>query len=303
MSTIKPPFLKKGDKIAIVAPAGIIKNKQTINYAVSIAKQWGLECVLAEHLFDDYNHFSATDQNRAKDLQSAIDDNSIKAIWCARGGYGSVRIIDEINFSGLKTNPKWIIGFSDITVIHSVLNNMNIESIHATMPANLVSEDSNNNLDSLSKCLFGAEIKHEIKPNKYNVKGIAKAKVVGGNLSMLHSTIGTRTSLSTDDKILFIEEIGEYMYVIDRMLQNLKRNGFFDNIKGLIVGTFSGIPDNDIDFGETIEQVILEYIPNNIPVCFGFEAGHTSVNNAFVLGRELAMEVICDEEGLSELHC
>ncbi|RLD57183.1 MAG: LD-carboxypeptidase, partial [Bacteroidetes bacterium] len=219
---ISPKYLKQGDKIAIVSTARKI-SKEEIAPAIKKFTDWGLEVVLGENIFNSCNQFAGTDQERLSDLQLMLDDNSIKAIMCSRGGYGTARIIDKINFEKFKKNPKWIVGYSDITVLHSKINRLNIESIHATMPINFSKSNHNSeSVISLRKALFGEPLKYEFKAHKFNKTGIVKAPIVGGNLSILYSLRGTDFDIDTDNKILFIEDLDEYLYHIDRMMQNLK---------------------------------------------------------------------------------
>ena len=240
---IQPEYLKSGDTISIVAPSGVLNNfENKIKLAIDIFESWGLKVVLGDHIYNKNGHFAGTDRQRIDDFQNALDNQSIKAIWCARGGYGAVRIIDDVNFNNYLKKPKWIIGFSDITVIHNKLNNLNSESIHAIMPSGIESlEPSNESLIKLKSVLFGESLSYSISSNKDNKTGTSEGVLVGGNLTLLQTLIGSNTELKTDNKILFIEEVGEYAYHIDRMLYSLKRAGYFENCNGLIVGQISDI--------------------------------------------------------------
>ena len=290
----RPTSLQKGDTIAIVAPAGIIKNEASILEAADLARNWGLEVVLGKNIFNKYNHFSATDAQRLEDFQWALNEKSIKAIWCARGGYGTVRIIDDIDFSSFLKNPKWVIGYSDITVLHNQIHNLGVESIHGMMPVN-VEFPKDKRIESentLKNALFGEEITYTIPSSKYNKTGSATAQLVGGNLTILENLLGTTSSLNTEGKILFFEEIGEYKYHIDRLLQGLKRNGYFKNCAGIIVGGMSHIKKNNPAFGATIEELILEVVKEySFPVLFDFPAGHDPENRALFLGRKIQLDV------------
>jgi muramoyltetrapeptide carboxypeptidase len=296
---IQPPTLKKGDTIAIVAPAGILKNKEAvIEKATALLKSWGLEVVLGENMFNNGKHFSGTDKERAADFQKALDNPNIKAIWAARGGYGSVRILDTLDFSRFQTNPKWIIGYSDITAFHNHIHNLGVETIHAMMATSLQNEDAAiiETIASFKKALFGEELIYEIPASHYNRKGVLstpinalKGQLVGGNLAILASMLGSESQLNTDQKILFIEEIGEYKYSIDRMLQSLKRAGYFKNVNAVIVGDISNIKQNTTKWGSVIEELILEVVPEKVPVLFGFPAGHETINNALIMGRNVLL--------------
>ncbi|MDA8904826.1 LD-carboxypeptidase [Flavobacteriaceae bacterium] len=291
---IQPEYLKYGDTISIVAPSGVLNNfDNKIIKAINIFESWGLNVVLGKHIYDKNGHFAGTDKNREKDFQKALDNKNIKAIWCARGGYGAVRIIDKLKFDSYLRNPKWIIGFSDITVIHNKLNLYNSESIHAMMITGFEEIDQNNNsLSKLKSVLFGDDLSYSIGPNKNNKIGKSEGNIVGGNLTLLQSTIGSKTELKTKDKILFIEEVGEYAYSIDRMLYSLKRAGYFDNCKGLIVGQISNVKKNTTDFGMSINELILEVLDEyDFPILFDFPAGHEKTNYPIILGRKIKLDV------------
>lgn len=292
MSLLQPNFLKQGDSIAIVAPAGILINKnQWIEKAVELAKSWGLEVRVGKHVFDQNYHFAGSDDNRAKDFQEALDNPNIKAIWCARGGYGSVRIIDKLDFRKFLDVPKWIIGYSDITAFHNHLNKLGVQSIHGMMGTSMEFDD-NESKASLKSVLFGEKVHYEIPTNEMNRKGEAEGELVGGNLSILVSMLGSESQLDTDGKILFIEEIGEYKYAIDRMLQSLKRAGYFDNLKGLIVGDMSNIKKNTRVWGSSMEKLILDVVSEyDFPVAFDFPAGHEPKNKAVIMGAKISMKV------------
>ncbi|WP_139957290.1 S66 peptidase family protein [Flavicella sediminum] len=289
-----PAYLKPGDTIAIVAPAGIIKNKASIHEAAALAKSWGLEVVLGKHIFDAYHHFSATDDHRLLDFQTALDQPNIKAIWCARGGYGTVRIIDDIDFSSFKKTPKWIIGYSDITVLHNAVHNLGVETLHAMMPVNMEFSESSRrqSVATFKKALFGEKLNYEIPSSSYNKTGNCKGVLVGGNLTLLENLLGSSSSISTAGKILFFEEIGEYKYHIDRLIRALDRNGYFTNCKGLLIGGMSHIKKNNPPFGQNIEELILAITETyNFPIAFDFPAGHDPENNALIFGRTVEMEI------------
>lgn len=290
-----------GDTIAIVAPAGVLKNRvETIERAKRLAESWGLKVVLGEHLFHQNNHFSGTDEERATDFQKALDNPNIKAIWAARGGYGCVRIIDRLEYSAFLKQPKWIVGYSDITAFHSQVHNLGVETIHGMMATSIEEkpEEIIETISSFKRVLFGEQISYKIPLSDYNRTAVLennkvlKGQLVGGNLALLTSMLGSRSQLNTDGKILFIEEIGEYKYAIDRMLQSLKRAGYFKNLKAVIVGDMSNVKKNTTSWGSTIEQLILDVLPKETPVLFDFPAGHESENRALIFGRRIELAII-----------
>ena len=296
---IIPEKLKIGDKIGIISTARKITIEE-LNPAIKTLESWGLQVVLGINLFQEDDQFSGTVVQRANDLQSMIDDNSIKAILCARGGYGTVQIIDAIKFTNLKKNSKWIVGYSDVTVLHSHLNNLGIASLHASMPINFES-NTNESLLSLKNALFGNLNNVECKAHPLNKFGKIEGDIVGGNLSILYSLLGSQSAIDTTGKILFIEDLDEYLYHIDRMMMNLKRNGIFGNLKGLIVGGMSDMNDNSIPFGKTAEQIILEYTKGyDFPICFGFPAGHLADNRCVRLGIHSVLEISKNGVSLSQ---
>ena len=301
---IKPSYLQKGDTIAIVAPAGILKNKQEIiQKAKKLAESWGLQVVLGKHLFNQNNHFSGTDEERCQDFQEALDQKNIKAIWAARGGYGSVRILDLLDFTEFKKNPKWVIGYSDITAFHNHIHNLGVETIHGMMGTSLGNDlkDIKETVASFKKALFGEALSYTIPASKYSSVSSSKeieGQVIGGNLAILTSMLGSGSQLNTAGKILFIEEIGEYKYSIDRMLQSLKRAGYFKKVKAVLVGNMSRVKKNSTAWGSSIEQLILEVVPENVPVLFDFPAGHELDNRALIFGRNVQLIVGNDQYSL-----
>ncbi len=298
---ITPPYLQIGDTIAIVATAGILTDrKEVIDKAKELAENWGLHVVYGKHLFDTAGHFSATDEERAEDFQKAMDNPNIKAIWAGRGGYGTVRILDRLDFTEFKKNPKWVIGYSDITALHSHLNTMGYETIHGMMGTSL-GYDVEKIVEterSFKKSIFGEKLSYSLVSVKENREGTAKGQLIGGNLSLLASMLGSESQMNADGKILFIEEVEEYKYSIDRMLQSLKRAGFFKNCKGIIVGDISNIKINTTEWGSSIEQLILDVIDEyDFPVLFNFPAGHEPDNRSLIFGRTIEMSVT--KEGIS----
>lgn len=288
---IQPPFLKKGDKVAIVSTARKISKRELI-YSINVLKDWGLEVVLGESLFSEDCQFAGSDEDRINDFQRALDDLTIKAIICARGGYGTVRIIDKIDFSQFNISPKWVVGYSDVTVLHShIATHVKGCSIHATMPINFESNTSQA-LDSLKNSLFGEQMEYVVESNVMNRLGACSGKLLGGNLSILYSLMGSISSINTDGCILFLEDLDEYLYHVDRMMQNLKRSGMLDNLAGLVVGGMSDMNDNSIPFGKSAEEIILEAVTDyDYAVAFGFPAGHIDDNRALYINKKANLVV------------
>jgi muramoyltetrapeptide carboxypeptidase len=285
-----PPILQKGDTIAILATAR--KNiDDNLQPAIDLIHSWGLEVVIGNTIGLDENQLAGTDAQRAADFQQQLDNPNIKAIWCVKGGYGTVRIIDLLDFTKFKQSPKWIVGFSDITVLHNHLNTMGYKTIHGIMPITYPRATAEA-IESLKLALFGDPIRYEIAPDARNRFGTATGELVGGNLSILYSLLGSDSAIDCTDKILFIEDLDEYLYHIDRMMMNLKRNGCLESIKGIVVGSMSRMKDNDIPWGknalEIIEDVTKQY---NIPIIYNFPAGHIRDNRALVLGSVVHLEV------------
>ena len=291
MQYTKPPYLKQGDTIMIVAPAGFVPDSTEIEPGIELAKSWGLEVIVGKNAFKKHNHFAGTDEERQTDLQLALNDKKIKAIWCSRGGYGTVRIIDQLDFTAFEQHPKWVVGFSDITTLHTTIHNLGIATIHATMPGGMkrASDDAK---QTLYKALFGYGYGFEIPSNSLNKKGTASGILIGGNLSILNSMIGSVSEVNLYDKILFIEDVGEDLYRVDRMMYTLKRTGALKNIKGIIVGDFDYDVEKDTLFGGTHREIILNAVKEyNYPVLFDFPAGHVRDNRALIFGKEIHIEV------------
>jgi muramoyltetrapeptide carboxypeptidase len=294
-STIKPDYLKSGDTIAIIAPSGVLNNRnQAIENAKKLIVEWGLVPVIGKNIYKKNYHFAGNDKQRLEDLQWAFDHENIKAIWCARGGYGSIRIIDQLSFDQFKKYPKWLIGYSDITVLHNKLNNLGFETIHGMMAVNMEEnqKEINESIESLKKCLFGELKSYHINNNKYNRIGKSSGILVGGNLTLLASQLGSSSEINTKDKILFIEEIGEYKYHIDRMLQSLKRAGFFDNCNGVLIGDMSEIKINSPSWGSSVNELIYDVLkPYKFPISFGIQSGHLKHNESLIFGRNIDLDV------------
>ncbi|MFA5555540.1 MAG: LD-carboxypeptidase [Flavobacteriaceae bacterium] len=285
-----PPYLKKGDTVALVCTARKFTPEEA-QPAVELLKSWGLNVRLGKTIGLDNFQLGGSDAERVEDFQMMLNDDSVKAIWCARGGYGTVRIIDKIDFSHFLQNPKWIMGFSDVTVLHSHIHNLGVATLHSIMSFSVPKAETKAK-ESLRKALFGTKISYEIPLSSYNKKGEAKGVLVGGNLSILYSLLGSKSSISTKDKILYLEDLDEYLYHIDRMMMSLKRNGYFDNVKGIIVGGMTDMHDNQIPFGMTANEIILDVTKEyDIPICFDFPAGHLPDNRTLILGKEVKFEV------------
>ncbi len=285
-----PPYLKRGDTVAITCPA---KNLPiSIREAVKLLESWGLNVLLGETVGASWHQFAGNDELRTNDFQRFLDDANVKAIFAARGGYGTVRIIDRLDFSSFSIHPKWIVGFSDITVLHSHIQALyKTESIHGQMPLT-IPEGSEVSLESLRKVLFNEPVEYSYKSNVKNKPGNNSGILIGGNLTLLVMMSGSISEQDYTDKILFIEDVGEYLYSVDRMMWNLKRSGKLDNLKGLIVGSFTEMKDNDIPFGLNAEQIIMEHVKEfHYPVCFNFPAGHITDNRALILGRKVSIQV------------
>ena len=302
MKLLQPKALQKGDTVAIIAPAGILLHKEeVIEKAKTLLEGWGLHVVLGKNMFNNGKHFAGTDQERLEDFQKALDSKNIKAIWAARGGYGSVRILDQLNFSKFISNPKWIIGYSDITAFHNHLHHLGVESIHGMMATSLKNQpdEISETIASFQKALFGEDLTYQIPPSKYNriatfqdTEKTLEGQLVGGNLALLASMLGSESQLNTNGKILLIEEIEEYKYSIDRMLQSLKRAGYFSNVIAVLVGDISNIKPNTTQWGSSIEELILDVLPKDVPVIFDFPAGHENDNRALIMGRNMEIKTL-----------
>jgi len=293
-----PEFLQPGDKVAIVCPASYIKG--SIDVAVKALQDWGLQVAIGETVTAQYNQFAGSDELRAEDLQRALDDDSIKAIFAARGGYGTVRIIDRLDFSKFEKKPKWIIGFSDITVLHSHLQHkLGVASIHGQMPKSF-DDSTAEAIASLRKAIFGESLNYSYQQSGFpNRSGEGYGQLIGGNLAILHSILASVSDGTYENKILFIEDVGESYYNIDRMLWTLKRAGKLARLQGLIVGGFSSLKDSDPSFGQRFEEIILDKVREyNFPVCFGYPAGHIENNHSLVLGKTIRIQVKNEETSI-----
>lgn len=287
---IAPKPLSKESKIAIAATARFI-TESDIEYSLQYLRDNGFVPVYDERLFAVSGQFAGDDDFRANVLQSYLDNPDIDAILCARGGYGTVRIIDKLKFDKFINKPKWIIGYSDVTVLHAKMQSLGFESIHASMPINF-RDNTDAALTSLINALTSQDLHYEIKNSPLNIQGEAEAEIVGGNISVLYSMLGSSIFPDTNGKILFLEDLDEYLYHIDRMMLAFERAGILNGIKGLIVGGLTKMHDNNIPFGKTAEEIILERVADKgIPVCFNFPAGHIDDNRAIILGRKIRLSI------------
>jgi muramoyltetrapeptide carboxypeptidase len=288
---IQPPFLKKGDEVAIISPSFCIDENLLIE-AVDYLTGWGLKVRMGKNAAKRNGPFAGSDKERLEDLQEMTSDKNVKAVFCSRGGYGLLKIIDKVDFSVLRSNPKWYSGFSDITVLHTWLNEVcGLMSVHGDMPVNFNNtEKSHNTFISLKKALFGDPLVHEWTGNFYKPGDVA-GEMTGGNLSLLYSLSGTKAEISTKGKIFFIEEVGEYYYHLDRMLTSLKLSGKFDDLAALVIGGMNKIEDTKIPWGKNVEETISGIVSGfNYPVLFNFPAGHISDNRAFYIGKKAVIK-------------
>jgi muramoyltetrapeptide carboxypeptidase len=299
-----PPYLQKGDTIGIVAPAGYmpVENMQA---CIETLDSWGYNVQMGETTYSNSeNYFSGTDEERLNDLQRMLDDREIKAVLCARGGYGLSRIIDRLNFKKFAKHPKWIIGFSDITVLHThIYTQYKIASLHAPMAAAFNEEAVNNPyIDSLKLAITGAPAHYINAWHAFNREGTANGRLIGGNLTLLAHLIGTPSDVKTKHKILFLEDVGEYLYNVDRMMLQMKRSGKLEDLAGLIIGGFTDMKDTTRPFGKTVYDIIYEHVSEyDYPVCFGFPVSHTKENYALKIGVEYQLKVGTDSTVVSEL--
>lgn len=292
---IRPDFLQKGDQVVLVSPAGRVTTED-IYPALKVFEQWGLVVKIAPHVFSTHHRFAGTDQERLSDIQLALNDVNIKAIFCTRGGYGSIRIIDKLDFHSFILQPKWLVGFSDITIFHCYFNmRLKCESIHGVMPRSISNHiASKTAIESLRKALFGEPIRYQVPASPLNIFGKATGEVIGGNLATLLSLSGTAAGYTTKGKILFIEDVGEPIHNIDRMLKTLKLSGKLASLKALIVGSFTHI-NVEPYFGKTVEELIYDTVVDyGYPVVFNFPTGHTAENYALYIGRKATIKVVTD---------
>jgi muramoyltetrapeptide carboxypeptidase len=292
MSIIIPPYLKPGDRIGIVSTASKT-DRDIVEKARGLLETLGYKTLISDYALSSFNQFAAKDTDRASDFQKMIDNPDIKAIICTRGGYGTVRILKFISWKKFLNNPKWIVGFSDVTVLHSVIHNLNCSSVHGVMPRYFFSDNMpSESFNTMIKAISGEPLSYKISTEAQNRPGKVTAPITGGNLSILYSLRGTPHDIDTKGKILFIEDLDEYLYHIDRIMMNLKLGGKLENLAGLLVGQFSAMKDNETPFGKTVHEIILSAVEEyQFPVAFNFPAGHTPENFALKFGCNATFEV------------
>ncbi len=292
---LQPKALQKGDEITIVSTARKI-TKEELAAAIAIFENWRLEVKLGKNLFAKHHQFAGTQEQRREDLQAALDNPEIKAIFFARGGYGTVQLIDSIDFSTFQNYPKWLVGYSDVTVLHNHINqNFGVETVHGNMPISFPKVGDDESTKTIQEALFGNpyNVDFQLEEGSLHVTNEEHcAPIVGGNLSIIYSLTGTTSQLETKGKFLFIEDLDEYLYHIDRMMINLKRAGLFDGCVGVLVGGMSDMNDNTIPFGSNAKEVIANNLKEfKIPVIFGVPSGHIKKNLALIMNREAQLKI------------
>ena len=294
-----PSFLRAGDNIHIVSPSGAIQ-PGFIDGATKLLSSWGLKVTEGKYARTEYGRFSGTKDERAADLQQALDDPNVKAILCSRGGYGLAQIIDKIDFSSFAKSPKWLIGFSDITILHNAITALGIASMHGIMTKYLTElPEESDQITSFKNLLFGAPSNFSIKPEAENRLGQAEGKLIGGNLSVMMGMCSTPFDLDFNNNILFIEDVGEKPYQIDRMMQSLRLSGVLKQISGLVVGQFSDYDEDPLMMQSVAEIILAAVSEYDYPVCFNFPAGHVDYNLSFVLGEQAELFVETDKVHLN----
>ena len=298
---IQPPALNPGDLIYITAPAKLM-DTQAVTYAKKHLEENGFKVLISKNCLGKHHYFSGTDEERLWDLQFGIDHPDVRAILCARGGYGSIRLVDRINWANMLREPKWLIGFSDITVFHHRLNKLGVQSIHGSMPINF-EKNTEAALTTLVNTLKGSWPQFLLPSNQSNKVGIATGNLIGGNLSIVYSMLGTDDQYDFEDSILFLEDLGEHYYQVERMFFALKKSGDFQKIKGLIIGGISELEDTDPPLGRTIEEIVLDQLMfTRIPVLFNFPGGHIEDNRAMVFGKKIQLTVSEEEASVVYLN-
>ena len=292
----QPAYLKHGDTIGLVAPARKVSAEE-MEPAIGKMEEWGFRVICGEHLYGERDQYSGTDEERTADFQSMLDNPDVKAVFCGRGGYGTLRIIDKLDFSAFEKSPKWICGYSDITVLHAHIHQcLRTETIHSAMPINFPGAGKRNNaLQSLKGALTGEKTAYTLKGHPLNRGGEARGILVGGNLSLLYALQGSPSFPDLTDKILFIEDLDEYLYHIDRMMLSMKRAGSLEKLAGLVIGGMTDMKDNAIPFGKNAEAIVRDTAEEyGFPLCFGFPAGHIPDNRALIFGRMVTLQ--CDKD-------
>ncbi len=284
----RPPYLQAGDQVALVSPAGSV-DPSYIHYAMDLLRSWDLKPIVGPNATAAYGYFAGKDEQRLQDMQWALDDEDIRAIFCTRGGYGSMRIVEKLDYSLFQGSPKWLVGFSDITVFHSKLNTLGIESMHAAMPKSFRTTHPEA-IRRLKEFLFGQISSYELPPHPFNREGVVQAELTGGNLTLLHCLRSSVLECKHQSSILFMEDVGENLYAIDRMLQSMKLTDKFFKLQGLIVGEFSEM--KGLNFGKDAYEIIQEIFSDYAyPICFGFPAGHGENNYPLIIGSTIEMEI------------
>lgn len=299
-----PPYLKKGDTIGIVCPAGFMTLEKAAT-CIDTLQSWGYKVKLGKSLGTQFHYFSGTDEARAADLQEMLDDTTVNAILCGRGGYGVSRIIDKIDFKTFKKYPKWVIGFSDITVLHAAIHQQfKIASIHSSMAGAFNDGGAENQFVlSIRKAIKGQLANYQCDTHSFNQFGKATGELIGGNLSLIVHMIGTKTAYQTKNKILFIEDVGEYIYHIDRMFLQLKRAGFLEGLAGLIIGGFTDMKDTTVEFGMSVYETLKDHLKEyKYPICFDFPVSHDTANYALKIGAMHELAITKTKTVLKELR-
>ncbi len=286
--------LTKGDTVRIVAPAKSI-DKASVDFAKNLLEEKGFIVEISKHCLGSHHYYSGTEAERLQDFQNALDDENINAIICARGGYGCVQLVDKIQWASFLRHPKWIVGFSDVTVFHQRIQKMELQSIHATMPLNFA-QNSQESIDTMLSALQGNDYEITVSSDSHNKLGKCTGEVVGGNLSIIYSLLGTNDQIDFTDKILFVEDLAEQLYAIDRMFYALNKAGVLDQISGLIIGGMTDLKDTAIPIGSSYQEIILSHLHyKSIPVCFNFPTGHINDNRALVFGKNASLKVSSTE--------
>jgi muramoyltetrapeptide carboxypeptidase len=286
-----PPYLQPADQVHIISPSGVI-NPDQIDGAIKMLTNWGLQATEGQFARSEYGRFAGTKEQRTADLQQALDDPDVKAILCSRGGYGVAQIIDRIDFSGFLKSPKWLIGFSDITILHNAITNLGIASIHGVMSKYFTElPDGADQIQLIKEILFGKHPTYQIPHHPLNRVGQVRAKLTGGNLSVMMGLRGTRFDVSYENNVLFLEDVAERPYKVDRMIQNLRLSGVLSQISGLVVGQF-GECEEDPLMKQTMQEIIWEAVRDyDYPVCFNFPAGHVDYNLPLIMGESVSLDV------------